>query len=164
MDALKVLAYVQVQSEAITPQRAEILQHGAMRTAASGAGIAVLDETTLKGGPDLVQQGPMYDAVTDLGRGDQAWLRIMDQAESALQKALLIDGPEKISCFIEHDVVERKPVITDEDMRKAFEHVLNGAYVQVPDHMLEAVAEKLTPFLDYVADRSDTGRTGTDDS
>ena len=94
----------------------------------------------------------------------QKFSEIMGQVESALQKALLLDGPEKISCFIKHDVVERKPVITDEDMRKAFEHVLNGAYVQVPDHMLEPVAEKLTPFLDYVADRSDTGRTGTEDS
>ena len=90
---------------------------------------------------------------------------MMEQADVAVQKALNRNNGEKIASFLEkEEVVEQKAVITDEDMRKAFEYVLQGAYFQVPDFMLQAVAEKLTPFLDYVADRSDTGRTGTNNS
>jgi hypothetical protein len=46
----------------------------------------------------------------------------------------------------------------------AFQHILDGAYYQVADSLLQVVAERLTPFLDYVAKRSDTARTGTDNS
>ena len=95
----------------------------------------------------------------------QHFSQIMERAESELQKAMVSDDGENISGFFEHEEqVEQKPVITDEDIRKAFGSVLDGTYVQVPEHVLKALAEKLTPFLDYVASRSDTARTGTDDS
>ena len=68
------------------------------------------------------------------------------------------------SFFDAEEAAAQEPVVTEEDIRKSFEHVLQGAYFQVPDHMLQVLAEKLTPFLDYVARRSDTGRTGTDNS
>ena len=89
----------------------------------------------------------------------------MEQAESALQNALECSSGEKISSFFEQEEAEaQEPAFTDEDMRMAFQHILEGSYFQVPDNMLQIVAEKLDPFLDYVAKRSNTGRTGTDNS
>lgn len=88
---------------------------------------------------------------------------MMEQAESALQKAIECNSGERVSSFFEQqEAVEHRPAITDADMRVAFQHILDGSYFQVPDNMLQTVAEKLNPFLDYVASRSDTGRTGTD--
>lgn len=90
---------------------------------------------------------------------------MMEQAESALQKAIECNSGETIYSFFEQqEAVEHRPAITDEDMRVAFQHILDGSYFQVPDNMLQTVAEKLNPFLDYVANRSDTGCTGTDNS
>jgi two-component system cell cycle response regulator len=90
---------------------------------------------------------------------------IMDQADSALKKALLIKDRERIACFFDaEEEIEQVQPVTEDDIRTAFDHVLKGAYFQVPDHLLQVLAEKLTPFLDYVATRSDTGRTGTNDS
>ncbi len=90
---------------------------------------------------------------------------MMEQSDTALQKALNRSSGEKIASFHDQEeAVKQKPAFTDEDIRTAFQHILDGAYYQVPDPMLEAVAERLTPFLDYVANRSDTERTGTDNS
>jgi diguanylate cyclase (GGDEF)-like protein len=100
----------------------------------------------------------------DLGE-KLAFSEMMEQADSALQKAIGCSSGEKISSFFEQEgVVEQKPAFTDEDMRMAFQHILDGSYFQVPDNMLQTVAEKLDPFLDYVAKRTNTGRTGTDSS
>jgi len=88
---------------------------------------------------------------------------MMEQAESALQKALACSSGENTCSFFERQGAdELEPAFTDEDMRLAFQYILDGTYFQVPDNMLQAVTEKLVHFLDYVADRSDTERTGTD--
>jgi diguanylate cyclase (GGDEF)-like protein len=89
---------------------------------------------------------------------------MMEQADTALQQALNSTTGNKIVCYFEQAQAERKPFVNDKDMVKAFQHILDGAYAEVPDNMLQAVADKLTPFLDYVANRSDTGMTGTDNS
>ena len=95
----------------------------------------------------------------------QDFSEIMEQADDALQKALASSRGEKVCSFFEKEAVaETSKPVTDEDIRNAFEHVLNGAYFQVPDYLLQAVADRMTPFLDYVANRTDTGRTGTDNS
>lgn len=88
-----------------------------------------------------------------------------EQDESALQAALACSNRQKIAGFFEQeDVAEQKSVYTGEDMRMAFQPVLDGSNFRVPDHVLQAVEEKLNPFLDYVANRLDTGRTDTDGS
>lgn len=90
---------------------------------------------------------------------------MMKQADSALQKALEQTAGEKIVSFHEQEkAAEQQAVITHEDMREAFLNILDGAYVRVPDYLLEAVTERLRPFLDYVANQPDTGRTGTDNT
>ena len=90
---------------------------------------------------------------------------MMEQADAALQQALKSTTGNKIICFFEQAAQsERRSDVTDKDMAKAFQHILNGAYSQLSDNMLQAVTDKLAPFLDYVANRSDTGMTGTDNS
>lgn len=93
----------------------------------------------------------------------QQFAEIVEKADAALQKALQTDAEERIVCFACADnETGKQPSITEDDIRKAFGQILNGEYAQVPDHMLQTVADKLTPFLDYVASRPDTARTGTD--
>lgn len=90
---------------------------------------------------------------------------IMQQADEALQKSLACETAEKVHGFHRNTATAEAGVsYTQDDVRTACQHVLNGAYNRVPDHLLTVVAEKLVPFLDYVASRSDTGRTGTDNS
>ena len=90
---------------------------------------------------------------------------IMQQADEALQKALACEAGDKVCGFHQHTAAAESGVShTQDDVRIACQHVLDGAYNKVPDHLLTVVAEKLAPFLDYVASRPDTGRTGTDGS
>lgn len=90
------------------------------------------------------------------------FMEMMQQADTALQKALKSTTGDKIVSFIEQEKVEHKPVITDEELHIAIQHILDGVYSQIPDYMSRAVADKLTPFLDYVANQPDTGMTGTE--
>jgi diguanylate cyclase (GGDEF)-like protein len=94
-----------------------------------------------------------------------SFAELMEQSDAALQKALQCSTGEKVASFYESEVVEEPaPEITEEDIKLAFQHILNGEYYQVPDYMLHQVAERLTPFLDYVANQTDTGLTGTNNS
>ena len=87
---------------------------------------------------------------------------LMEQSDTALQKALQRTTGEKIASFYEQEEVEEAaPEVTEEDIKAAFQHILNGDYYQVPDYMLQQVADRLAPFLDYVANQTDTGLTGT---
>ena len=95
--------------------------------------------------------------------GQRDFKEMMAQADSALQRALKDSAADKIACFGTQYRRDHKQEIPDDDIRRAVNQILNGAYTEVPDHMLQTVADKLSPFLDYVANRSDTGLTGTDD-
>ena len=93
---------------------------------------------------------------------------IMEQADTALTRALQGSG-EKVASFFEEEaevqqetVETQVPTITDADVEAAFQHILKGNYSQVPDYMLQTVAERIAPFLDYVANQSDTELTGTE--
>ena len=103
----------------------------------------------------------------------QGFAELMQQADAALQTALESVTGDKVIGFVDErpgqaaatsgeDISEEE--ISDEEISKAMQYVLNGAYAQVPDHMLQTLADKLAPFLDYVANRSDTALTGTDNA
>ena len=91
------------------------------------------------------------------------FLALITQADAALQMAMADNNGNKVIAFLEKER-NQAAAISNEDMAKAVQHILQGAYKRVPDNMLQAVADKLIPFLDYVANRSDTEMTGTDDS
>jgi diguanylate cyclase (GGDEF)-like protein len=92
------------------------------------------------------------------------FMELMQQADSALQEAVSSITGNKTVSFQEPQQLKRKPDITDENIRTALQHILDGAYSKVPDYMLQTVADKLTPFLDYVANQSDTEITSTNRS
>jgi diguanylate cyclase (GGDEF)-like protein len=92
------------------------------------------------------------------------FMQMMQQADSALQQAVNSTTGNKIVCSLEAPQVKREPVITDDNLRTAIQYILDGDYTEVPDYMFQAIVDKLTPFLDYVENQSDTGRTGTNPS
>ncbi len=102
--------------------------------------------------------------------GELTFADIMEQADTALTRALDCKSGEKVANFLENEEAEAQqeavevqaPTITDADVEAAFQNILKGDYYQVPDYMLQAVADRITPFLDYVANQTDTGLTGTE--
>ena len=90
--------------------------------------------------------------------------QMMQQVDGALQQAVRSTTGNKIVCFQAPPKVKQEPVITDENLRTAIQHILDGRYSQVPDYMFQAIVDKFKPFLDYAENQSDTGATGTDPS
>ena len=75
---------------------------------------------------------------------------LLDQADDALQRAI-VSTTEKVVCFDDEVGVEEPPiVITEQDIESAFSHILAGNYYQVPEQHLAAVRERLSPFIQYV--------------
>jgi diguanylate cyclase (GGDEF)-like protein len=89
---------------------------------------------------------------------------MMQQADSAMQEAVNSTTGNKIVCYIEPPQLKREPAITEESLRSAVLHILDGDYFQVPDYMFQAIVGKFMPFLDYVENQSDTAHTGTNPS
>ena len=73
---------------------------------------------------------------------------LLAQADDALQTALL--SSEQIICFDQVTEVEAEPVvITEQDIEQALAHIVNGDYYQVPQQHLQAVVNRLSPFMHY---------------
>jgi diguanylate cyclase (GGDEF)-like protein len=74
---------------------------------------------------------------------------LLDQADDALQRAIE-SSTEQVVCFDDVLDIEEPPlVITEEDIEQAFSHILAGNYYQVPELHLEAVRDRLSPFMQY---------------
>lgn len=74
---------------------------------------------------------------------------LLDQADDALQRAVE-SSTEQVVCFDDVLDIEEPPlVITEEDIEQAFSHILAGNYYQVPELHLEAVRDRLSPFMQY---------------
>jgi len=74
---------------------------------------------------------------------------LLDQADEALQRAM---GPttEQVVCFDDAQQVEEPPVVVSEkDIDQAFVHILAGNFYQIPEQHLQAVLERLSPFMQY---------------
>ena len=90
---------------------------------------------------------------------DYSFTDLMEQTDDALQQALN-STTQKVICFNEEGVVEEpvveKPVavVTEQDIEKAFSHILEGNFYQIPGHQLVAVMERLTPFIQYVKNQN----------
>ncbi len=89
----------------------------------------------------------------------QAFSDIMAQADAALSRAISPNGGTDIGAG--SDVVETvktsalsaKPVITEALIKEALQHVYTGDFSSIPDYLLMPVAERLTPFIEYVNSR-----------
>lgn len=81
---------------------------------------------------------------------------LLDQADDALQRAIT-SSTELVVCFDDVLDVEEPPiVITEQDIEQAFSHILAGNYYQIPEQHLEAVSERLSPFMQYVENQLST--------
>lgn len=85
---------------------------------------------------------------------------MLDQAEEALQRASQ-SSTEHVVCFSD-ELEELQPeiVISEEDIKQAFEHILDGDFYQIPDIHLSAIMKRLTPFLQYVDNQMEDESTG----
>ena len=73
---------------------------------------------------------------------------LLAQADDALQTAL--SSSEQIICFDQVAEIEAEPVeVTQQDIEQALEHIVNGDYYQVPQQHLQAVVNRLSPFMHY---------------
>ena len=75
---------------------------------------------------------------------------MLEQADDALQRAMK-SSTEQIVCFDDEiEILEPEVVITEQDIERAFQHILAGNFYQVPEAHLATVLDRLSPFMQYV--------------
>ena len=78
---------------------------------------------------------------------------LLDQADEALQRAMT-SATEQVVCFDDSlQVEEPVVVVSEEDIDQAFVHILAGNYYQIPESHLQAVVDRLSPFMQYAENR-----------
>lgn len=87
--------------------------------------------------------------------GDFGFGEVLEQADDALQRAI-ISSTEAVICFEDEVEVEAPEIIiTEQDIKQAFTHILDGNFYQIPENHLATVAERLAPFLQYIENQSE---------
>jgi diguanylate cyclase (GGDEF)-like protein len=82
--------------------------------------------------------------------GEISYDEMAEQADEALQRAM-VSITDHVICFDdENEVDEPELVITEQDVEDAFAHILEGNFYQIPEAHLSAVVERFSPFLQYV--------------
>jgi len=82
--------------------------------------------------------------------GEISYDEMVEQADDALQRAI-VSITDHVICFDdENEVDEPELVITEQDIEDAFAHILEGNFYQIPEAHLSAVVERFSPFLQYV--------------
>lgn len=87
---------------------------------------------------------------------DFKYADMMEQADIALKRALEKAG-DKIASYVEetNEVIELSSTATDDDLKIAFEHVLEENYFKIERAHMEYMMERLAPFLSYVKELED---------
>jgi diguanylate cyclase (GGDEF)-like protein len=87
--------------------------------------------------------------------GDIKFEEMLEQADDALQRAI-ISSTEHVICFDdEAEIGEPELIISEPDIAVAFEHILEGNFYQIPEEHLAAVVERLNPFMQYVENQTE---------
>jgi len=95
----------------------------------------------------------------DLGE-ELEFTDLLEHAEEALQRA--ISSAEQVACFDDETEVEELPVVvTEQDISQAFAHILEGNFYQIPEQHLSAIVERLSPFMQYVDNQSESESVGS---
>jgi len=77
---------------------------------------------------------------------------LLDQADDALQRAM--SSTEQVISFDDVPEVEAPaPVITEQDIEQAFDQILAGDFYKIPEQHIQAVVERLSPFIAYADDQ-----------
>ena len=92
--------------------------------------------------PDLTEDGEFSD--------------LLEQTDDALQRALS-STTEHVVCFDDEvEAEEQVAAITESDIEKAFAHIFEGNFYQIPEQQLVAVMERLSPFMQYVNNQQES--------
>ena len=93
-------------------------------------------------------------ATSDLN-GDSSFVEMTEQAEDALQRAI-VSTTESVICFDDEvEIDEPEVVITEQDIEQAFTHILEGNFYQIPEAHLATVVERFSPFMQYVENQTE---------
>ncbi len=79
---------------------------------------------------------------------------LVSQADTALARAMQ-GKDETVASFAK----AQRPAeieVTQAQMEQAFMHIMQGNYYQIPEHHLQAVMARLSPFLQYVANQNES--------
>lgn len=88
--------------------------------------------------------------------GESDFKTMLEQADDALLRAIN-SSADPVVCFDDKaDVEEAVKVISEQDIAQAFSHVLEGNFYQIPEQHLAAVVERLSPFMQYVENQSES--------
>jgi diguanylate cyclase (GGDEF)-like protein len=92
---------------------------------------------------------------------DMQFSDLLKQADEALQHAISSANEKVVHFEDESDVVvdTLTPVITEQDIEKAFSCILRGDYYQIPEQHLSAVVNHLSSFMQYIDNQRDDGRS-----
>lgn len=99
----------------------------------------------------IVLAGGMTSPVVSEG---MEFSHLMGQADIALKRALA-KVTNKVASYIEEvekaeEVIEAEPVATDDDLKVAFDCILDGEYFKIKRDHLGELMNRLSPFLHYV--------------
>jgi len=105
---------------------------------------------------NLVAGYAVPEALEDLQFSD-----LLKQADEALQRAISSANEKVVHFEDESEVIvdTLAPVITEQDIEKAFSCILRGDYYQIPEQHLSAVVNHLSSFMQYVDNQRDDGRS-----
>lgn len=88
---------------------------------------------------------------------------LLERADDALHRAT-ISVVEPVVSFDEAAVVAEEPlVVSEQDVQQAFTHILDGKYYQIPEQHLETVMQRLSPFMEYVENQTESNSPLEDD-
>ncbi len=94
-------------------------------------------------------------AAPDIG-SELSFEELLEQADDALQRAIS-STTEQVICFDDEvEVIEAPVIITEQDIEQAFSHILDGNFYQIPEQHLDAVMERLSPFMQYIENQKDS--------
>jgi two-component system cell cycle response regulator len=81
---------------------------------------------------------------------------MMKQAEIALKRASEKAG-DKISSYVENtnEVIQLEAAASDDDLKQAFEFLLEGNYFKIERDHLDFMKERLMPFIEYMENLED---------
>ncbi len=75
---------------------------------------------------------------------------MLEQTDDALSRAIN-SSTEHVICFDDEVEVEEPAIaISEQDIERAFEHIFEGNFYQIPEQHLDTVVERLAPFMQYV--------------
>lgn len=95
---------------------------------------------------------------------DMKYSELMEHAGIALARGMEKAG-DKIASYaeeeVEEQVVELQPTATEEDLQAAFQCILDGEYFKIERAHLNALMDRLTPFLHFVENQVDKERAAS---